>query len=678
MSKRQLLWLISIINSLLITSACLAQNTPESLLEDVFEDLSVNNEVEDTQWEDVLEALSSLKQDPLNLNTATQEQLQQFPFLSDIQIEYLLAYVYIHGQMRTVYELQLVEHMDKQTIDYLLPFVCVKVINSEDDFRWKTRLKNTLKYGRNQMLTRIDIPFYRRKGYERTYLGPPVYNSLKYEFHYQDNFYAGMSAENDAGEPWGALHNRLGYDYYSFYLFLRNWGRLKTLALGNYRLSFGQGLVISTDYLMGKTIYASTLNSQGKGIKKHSSTDEYNYFQGAAVTFSLSRRWDVSAFYSYRKMDGVIENGEITSIYKTGLHRGQKEADKKHQFALQLAGGNLSYRKNRIRLGVTGVYYFFDRPYEPELSGYSKFNLRGNRFYNVGVNYSYHWQRLSFQGEAARGKEGWATVNRLQYAPWEECRLMLIQRFYSYDYWAMFAHSFGEGSTVQNENGYYLAAEVVPFARWKLFASFDFFAFPWKKYRISKASQGRDGLAQITFTPHRGMTMYLKYRYKQKERDVSGSKGSITLPTFHHQLRYRLNYSWNEVLSSRTTLDYNHFHSQDRAANQGYQVTQMISYRLPWIRLFADIQGSYFYTSDYDSRVYIAERGLLYTFYTPSFQGKGVRCAFRLRYDLNDHWMCIAKFGETVYHDRNEIGSGNDLIRGNKKADIQVQLRFKF
>ena len=28
--------------------------------------------------------------------------------------------------------------------------------------------------------------------------------------------------------------------------------------------------------------------------------------------------------------------------------------------------------------------------------------------------------------------------------------------------------------------------------------------------------------------------------------------------------------------------------------------------------------------------------------------------------------------------DRDEIGSGNDLIRGNKKTDVQMQLRLKF
>ena len=682
MKTTQLLRLISIINSLFIIPACSAQNPSENLMEEVLEDLSVNNDINNSvnslNWENELEELSNRLQEPVNLNSATREQLEQFPFLSDIKIEHLLAYIYIHGQMETIYELQLVEELDRQTIQYLLPFVCIKAINNEPAFRWKTMLKDAGRYGKNEVLTRLDIPFYKRKGYEHTYLGPSVYNSVKYTFRYRDQLYAGGVAEKDAGEPFAALHNRYGYDYYSFYLLLQNCGRLKSLAVGNYRLSFGQGLVMSTDYLMGKTIYASSFNNRSTGIKRHSSTDEYNYFRGVATTVALTKRLSVSAFYSHRNMDGVVTDGEITSVYKTGLHRSRKEADKKNLLTSQLTGGNVSYQQNHIRLGITGVYYVFNRPYEPELTGYSKYNIHGNHFYNLGIDYAYRWRRFSFQGETAIGKQGWASLNRLQYSPVQDIQFMLIHRFYSYDYWAMYAHSFGEGSTVQNEQGYYVGLETTPFSHWRFFVSFDLFSFPWKKYRINKPSRGTDGLIQATFTPRTNLSMYLKYRYKQKERDLTGSKGTLTLPIFHHQLRYRLNYSLNDVFSSRTTLDYNHFHSQDRAATKGYQVTQMISSQLPWTRLFADVQGSYFCTDDYDSRVYVSEKGLLYTFYTPSFQGRGFRCAVRLRYELNKHWLFITKFGETIYLNRNEIGSGNDLIYGNKKADIQMQLRIKF
>ena len=86
--------------------------------------------------------------------------------------------------------------------------------------------------------------------------------------------------------------------------------------------------------------------------------------------------------------------------------------------------------------------------------------------------------------------------------------LTLVHRYYSYDYWTLFGRSFGESSMPQNENGWYLAAEATPFARWKFFTSLDVFSFPWWKYRISKPSKGVDAMFQVTYTPRKSLSMY--------------------------------------------------------------------------------------------------------------------------------------------------------------------------
>ncbi len=52
--------------------------------------------------------------------------------------------------MKTIYELQLVEEMDKQTIQYLLPFVCIKAINNELLFGGKVCWKDAGRYGKNE------------------------------------------------------------------------------------------------------------------------------------------------------------------------------------------------------------------------------------------------------------------------------------------------------------------------------------------------------------------------------------------------------------------------------------------------------------------------------------------------------------------------------------------------
>lgn len=659
------------LSMLLMTPVLEAQNTSVSLWEENIEQLSMDEE--EKNWEDELEELSNRLQEPVNINVTTKRELEQFPFLSDIQIENILAYVYIHGQMQTIYELQLVEEMDKHTIDLLLPFVCVHPIPEKTGF---PRLKSLLKYGKQEVLTRLDVPFYTRKGYQKNYLGPAMYHSLRYGYRYGDYLQMGITAEKDAGEPFFALHNEKGYDYYSIYFLLRNLGKLKTLALGNYRLSFGQGLVVSTDFRLGKTYSLSTVDNRSGGIRKHSSTDEYNYFRGAAATVEIIPALQLSGFYSHRSMDGVIEGSEITSIYKTGLHRTKKEADKVNAFILQLMGGNITYEKNNLKVGMTGIYYFFNRSYQPELRTYGKYNLQGNYFHNVGVDYKYRWNRFTLTGEAAMGKQGYSLLNQLKYNILTGYQLLIVHRYYSHDYWAMFARSFGESSTPQNENGWYLAAEASPLAHWKFFASLDLFSFPWWKYRISKPSQGVDGMFQSIYSLKRNLSMYINYRYKRKERDVAGTDGKVILPTYHHRLRYRLTYS-PDHLQLRTTVDYNHFHSQGQEGSQGYQFTQSCSYAFSF-PLKISVQGTYFHTDDYDSRIYASEKGLLYTFYTPSFYGQGFRFSACARYDVNKVLMLLVKFGQTVYQDRETIGSGNDLIQGNKKADLQMQLRIKF
>ncbi|MDR0962253.1 MAG: helix-hairpin-helix domain-containing protein [Mediterranea sp.] len=652
-----------------IASVLCAQNNLST--EESMELLGADDET--SSWEEELESLSHRLQEPLDLNTVTRKELEQLAFLSDSQIENLLAYRYIHGQLLTLSELQLVADMDKRTIDRLLPFVCVKLAPPQTRF---PALRTLLKQGRQQVTTRLDVPFYTRKGYQSKYLGSPQYHSLKYAYHYGDYLQMGLTAEKDAGEPLFALSNRKGYDAYSFHFLLHDKGWLKTLALGDYRLSFGQGLVVNNRLSLGKTYSVTTTRQRAAGITKHSSTDEYNFFRGAALTFEVLRKVQLSGFYSYRRMDGTVKNDTLTTIAKTGLHRTEKEIAARNAFALQMAGGNVNYLSNRLSVGVTGIYYTFDRPYLPARKEYNRYNLRGNRFYNVGVDYRYHWKQLSLAGEAAKGKQGVACVNEASYRLSRDYLLTLVYRYYAYNYWALFARSFGESSTPQNENGWYLAAEASPMAHWRLFAGVDLYASPWWKYRISKPSQGVDVMCKALYMPDTRNSMYVTYRYRRKERDVTATGGKETTPTGQHQCRYRWEYAGN-ALQCRTTFDYTFFRQTGQASHTGYSCTELLTYSFHFpLKLSA--QGSYFHADTYDARLYISESGLLDSFYSPSYYGRGFRCSARISYTLLKHCTLIAKFGETFYQDRETIGSGDDLIAGHTKTDLQMQLRVKF
>lgn len=79
-------------------------------------------------------------------------------------------------------------------------------------------------------------------------------------------------------------------------------------------------------------------------------------------------------------------------------------------------------------------------------------------------------------------------------------------------------------------------------------------------------------------------------------------------------------------------------------------------------------------SSDYDSRLYAYEPSLPYAFSLPSYSGKGIRTCLVIQYKWTTPLGISAKVGRTDYGDRNEIGSGLDLITGSHKTDISLQV----
>ncbi|BEG99974.1 helix-hairpin-helix domain-containing protein [Bacteroides sedimenti] len=657
--------------------------------EDLAEEMVSEDEEEDKGWVNWQEDLNYLKENPLNLNQITKEQLEQFPFLSALQIEYLLYYLYLNAPMKSIYELQLVEELDRQTIQYLLPYVFVGEPEKKEKIpSWN----DLLNYGKHEILTRFDIPLYMKKGFTKNedslstpdvnkrFIGSSYYHSLRYSFQYKDLLICGLTAEKDCGEPFQRRVDNLGYDYLSFYLLVRNLGKLKTLALGNYRLSFGHGLVINSNYSLGKSSSISTMESKSTGIKKHSSTDEYNYFQGMAATFKQDD-FSFTGFYSYRNLDGIVTDGVLSSIKKDGLHRIPRDVERRNAATVQLTGGNIGYSFHNLKVGITGIYYFFDKRYEPELRPYNYYYLRGKEFFNLGVDYKYRWNKVLFSGETAVGKSGGiATLNSVAFSPAKGYQLLLLQRFYAKDYKALYARSISEGSSVQNENGFYLGVESAPRKYWKLSAYVDFFRFPWLRYEADRPSSGFDGLLQSTYTPKTNLTMFLRYRYKSKDKNYTPEKSGQkeVCPFIQQKVKYQVVYTMYKSLLFKTTADWVWTNPQGVNAKHGYLIFQNISYQLSSLPIRFDLSYGMFDTDDYSTRISGYERNLLYAYSLMTFYGKGVRFAFNTRYDFNRKLMLMAKLGQTRYTDRDEIGSGLDTIFDNAKTDIYLQLRWKF
>lgn len=116
--------------------------------------------------------------------------------------------------------------------------------------------------------------------------------------------------------------------------------------------------------------------------------------------------------------------------------------------------------------------------------------------------------------------------------------------------------------------------------------------------------------------------------------------------------------------------------SQKEERSQGYMVSENLGYQWRWLRLAGSL--GYFHTSDYESRIFVYEPGLLYQMSFGNYYGEGMRYALVARSEIGRHLLLITKLGITDYFDRDHISSGYQEIVGSSQTDLEIQLKWKW
>ncbi|MBQ6653872.1 MAG: helix-hairpin-helix domain-containing protein [Prevotella sp.] len=631
----------------------------------------VTDDEESGLAEGLFDVVSELAANPFDLNTATREDLEQLPFLTDAQIEELCEYLYKYGPMKSTGELALIESLDYQRRQLLLR--CVYLGEQQKE---RLRIGELLRHGKSELTAAGHIPLYERHGDLGGYLGYRYKHWLRYTFKAGQHVQAGLLGSQDAGEPFFAGKNSAGYDHYSFYLGLSKLGALKTLVVGRYRMRFGMGLIMNNDFGFGKTATLSTLGRQANSIRPYASRSAANYLQGIASTVALAKGLDLSAFVSYRKIDATrVKNSEAVSTIRTdGYHRTQSEMSYKENTAQTHGGGNFSFSHSGFTLGATVFFTSLNRLLQPDTrQRYRQYYPQGDRFWNASINYGYRSHRLQVSGETATGDcHAFATLNTATWHAADNLDIMLLQRFYSYKYYSLFAQSFSDGGRVQNESGIYLGATWHPRRTMTVMAYTDVAYHPWDRYQAMAGSHSWDNMLSLTWQ-RKQWTAGGRYRLRLRERN-NADDSALEWRT-EQRARLWLGYQqshWQLL----TQADVAHSAQQERSL--GYMLSERVTFNRKWLKASAAI--GYFHTDDYDSRLYIYEPGLRYEFGFPSFYGKGIRYMLMLQAEAGKKksLLLIAKIGTTDYFDRAHISSSYQQIDRSSKTDIDLQVRWKF
>ena len=250
---------------------------------------------DDGARERAAEELERLELHPLDLNTATADELARVPLLDPFFIRNFLLFRSQSGRLGSVYDLKEVQGAELHLLSLLYPYLTVGAV---DDRPLRPRREHA-------------VGSLYREGSASLLIRSVGDNGKHLDW--------ALVGETDRGEPFRPA--REGWmDHLSGTLRYRD--RRRAILLGDFRLTTGRGLLMG----QGRSFFSSSMYGTGipdrvtSDLRPHRSAREYDYLRGLAVAQDLGPM-QLVLLGGYEPIDARIEGQRLQTLYRTGLHR---------------------------------------------------------------------------------------------------------------------------------------------------------------------------------------------------------------------------------------------------------------------------------------------------------------------------------------------------------------------
>ena len=663
----------------LLSLPVLAQE--DSFLKDILES-AAENLSEDVDLYELTERLNFIRSHPINLNATTSAKLKQLVFLSPLQINNLLRHLEVNGKLLDLAELQSIDGFDLLTIGRLLPFVTIGKVEMT-----KVTLKGIRDLGTNDLMIRygrvLEVP----KGFTdlpgSRYLGSQDRMLLRYKYAYQTKMTFGMVMEKDAGEYF--TQGKVISDHFSANLTVNEIGVFKKIIVGDYSLQFGQGLTLWSGFGFGKGPDVTSVAARDVGLRSYSSANEASFFRGFASTLQVMKNVDFTSFISYRKRDGSLKvwpdsTTTIQTVNESGYHRTKTELKNQNSLGQLTFGGAIQYLSDNLNIGVVTYHTEYNQNFVTGTSAYNKYAFTGKTLLNTGLHYSYTFKNLYAYGEVAHSLDGgWAIVNGMLVSISPKFSAVVLHRSYDRDYRSFFSNAVGENTDVSNEKGFYTGLNYTPNKKFIYSVYFDYFKFPWLKFRVDSASKGHEVLVQGVYIPKKTLKVLFRVKRELKQQNPDAIDKTTGLKdVFKGSARAAIDWKLNKTIDFQHRIELSIYKKGENSQEIGKLIYSDFNFHRPSSKISGNIRVAYFDTPSYNSRIYAYEDDVLYGSSFGAYSDKGFKTYGNIRYRIARKMDIWARYSIIVYRDQETISSGLDEIAGNKKSDVKIQVRYQF
>jgi len=675
-------YLLILISLMLICVKINAQNLTdekERQIEKIIESLAESDDGEGDSPQ-VMDDLVKYSEKPLNINTASSEELEQLHLLDFNQIQEILNYRKNYGYFLTSFELHTLKTLNPDIIKAIEPFISF----SQPDER------SHGKRAHQMFLMKGKTSFPLAKGYKSVsedkpaaYSGIPLSLYTRYNFEIPGKIEMGFTTDHDSGEEFFKRSNSKGFDYYSGFVSWHSKSFIQQITIGDYYLKFGQGLNFWSGSGIGKSSNVINIVKTGQGIRPYTSTDENLYFRGIATTLGKGSL-KMTLFYSTKNRDANLTldkaSGDtvFTSLKTGGYHRTKSEIEDEKVLAEQDMGIYTEWNNNNFHWGGLFSHQQFNLNMTTGTSAYKSKSFSGDENTNMGIDYRFVLHRIQLFGEAAMSmNQKPAFVQGMIWHMHPQLNLSFYYRYFDPGFHSFYGNPLSEGTEGRNERGFYTGIEVYPFAKVKFSGYADFYHFPWLTYSTLAPTNGRDFVTQIEISPSKKLYFYFKGKFETKPQKYT--KGSDEPFDYDESVnKFRLHSEWrlSDCFMLKNRFEYVNYLFYKTTEN-GFLAYQDLDLTFK-SKLNLELRYAIFSTDGYNSRIYTYENDLLYSFSFPEFHGKGHRFYLNLKWQPLKYFTFYFKAGHTIHSGEKSWGSGNDLTKGNCRTELRTELYFKF
>lgn len=596
--------------SALLSVQCLAQ-VPNFFKEDFVEQAAAQAQLVDEDWlefEDVL-----LARKAININQVREEEMESWGILTPWQIQQFINYRRLLGDFIHVNELQAVPGWHPALIKMVVPFFKIRPENNFWDGKKKLNVQTSLRStGLPVFLTASDSSV-------NNWVGDNFRLILQTRLELA-GWKGGFVAKKDPGEPLWKKGFRKGFDFYGFHVYWQGKGFIKSLTVGDYAVSLGQGLIHWQAMSLRKTGELLFVKRQSPVIKPHRGGGEFNFHRGLAIQLKHNNLL-VTSFLSRRKLSASLSYDSlkvpmgVRSINSSGYHRTLQEMGSKNKLTEWIVGIRVARHYRKFDVGINGIHYEYNLPLEQGEFPYQFFKITGRNWQNASIDFSFTHQNAHFFGELAIDKRGQkALLAGVIFSADAKIDVAAVVRALPKDFQSRYANAFTENTSPTNEFGIYCSITVRATSQLHFNLYNDFYQFPWLRHQISMPSLGRDHYLQATYKPSKTTLLSIRFRQEQILKDPSSKRIEIPFPGLEKtgkssvrihleverkiQIRFRM-----EILSIKRLLSTVEERSLPEL-ERGFLCYWETNHSFPRRAMKIGVRIQYFDTDSYDSRIY--------------------------------------------------------------------------